>query len=365
MGKRLLHVGCGAIGSYTVSGLPIDLASLALCDMDVVAKENIGIADFLPSEVGQKKVSVLARKIRQKHPLLRITEIDGEVSAISPTLVDSFDVVSAAVDNDKAAYSVCRIVAQSVKKPSVVFANCDSRTGSAQIRTINFNANQACLGCNRTRERWETPLSDSHGCAQGAMRATGEAAQLAAALQVNVLADILNNRNRAEERAGESLIVDPTSGVALKTRLVWNPDCPAFYHYYERTLDHTTSTTKTVRQITLKETLDTIAEVLGVDAFVELGERRCSDGFFCPSCDKEVEVLRLCSSPPRCSCGTLLRPTGEFRRIRVALRESDISNVTLGELGFPEGDVLLAVGKKGYLYFSTEISESCKRAVMV
>lgn len=365
MSTRLLLVGCGAIGSRTVSGLPEDVAYVGLCDMDVVGKENIGIADFMPADVGEKKVSVLATRIRQKYPLLRVTTFDCDVSMMGPAILDYFDTVSAAVDNDRAAYTICRIAAQSLTKPPVVFSNCDPRTGSGQVRIVNFRVNDACLGCNRTEERWEAPLSNSHGCARGAARASGHAAQLAAALQVNVLADIMNNPVHARERAGENLIVNPTAGVASKSRLTFNPDCPAFYHYYARTTDRTVAMARTVDQITLKEMLDTITHELGPHAFIELGERQCSDTFFCLGCRREVTMLRLCIPPPVCSCGMSLKPTNEFRRIKAALPLSVVSNVTLGQLGLPDGDVVLGIANESYLYFATEMSESRKATLMM
>ncbi len=371
MGKRMLHIGCGAIGSHTVTRLPLTVDFLVLCDMDLVGYENVGIADFTPEEVGQRKVPVLANRIRTKRPELHVAEIDGDVSMISPAMIDSFDLISAAVDNDRAAFTICRIVAQSEKKPCVVFANCDPRSGSAQIRILNYNRNKACLGCARSHDRWDSPVSTPHSCARGGSRASGEAARFASALQVSVVSDLLQNDLRRDERAGENLIFNP-AGTVLKSRLTFSEDCPAFYHVYVRRFDNTIHMEHSVKDMTVRTLLELTADQLGDDAFIELGERRCSDRFFCPACSTsrvfdrtESSMLRLTDSKPLCACGSLMIPVGDFRRLKVSLRDSTITNVSLGQCGFPEGDLFLAVAQGRCRYFATQISPACKHALMM
>jgi molybdopterin/thiamine biosynthesis adenylyltransferase len=371
MGKRTLHIGCGAIGSHTVTRLCQDIDFLLLCDMDVVGPENLGIADFFPEDVGQRKVSVLANRLRAGRPSMHVAEIDGDVSRVSPEMIDSFDLISAAVDNDRAAFTICRIVAQSEKKPCVVFANCDPRSGSAQIRILNYNRNKACLGCARSHDRWDSPVSTPHSCARGGSRASGEAARFASALQVSVVSDLLQNDLRRNERAGENLILNP-AGAVLKSRLTFSEDCPAFYHVYVRRVDNTIHLEDSVKNMTVRTLLEITADQLGNDAFIELGERRCSDRFFCPACSTsrvfdrtESSLLRLTDSNPLCSCGSLMIPVGDFRRLKASLRDSAITNVSLAQCGFPEGDLFLAATKNRYRYFATQISPACNHALMI
>ena len=364
MGKNVLHIGCGAIGSHTAAGLPADVEFLLLCDKDYVAAGNVGIANVSSRDVGRRKVAVVSDHLRTHRPDMLVTELDADVSRISPGIVDSFDLVSAATDNDAAAYTICRIVSQSEKKPCIVFANCDPRSGAGQVRVLNFRASHACIGCARPRGRWEAPVSAPHSCTRGGPRASGEAARFASALQVNVIADLLRAPHRQEERAGESLIVNPTAGVALKARLSFSTTCPAFYHTFERRPDNTIQLGRSIHEILLQELFGIIAEMLGPDAFIELGDRRWSDHFFCAGCLTERAMLRLADEAPICQCGTGLTPIGAYHRILAGERRSDAAALTLSEFGLPEGDVVLGVGHGRYLYFATEISAACKEALL-
>lgn len=363
--QRVLHIGCGAIGSHTALQLHHDIGFLLLCDFDQVSQENVGIADFTAEDVGRQKVNVLADRLRRRVPGLHVATLDADIALMSPGVVDSFDLITAAVDNDRAAYTICRLVALSARKPPVVFANCDPQTSAAQIRIFNFGVNAACLGCARPAARWQSPVASPYSCSHGGTRASTHAARFASALQLCVIADLLSDSRRAVERAGENLIVNPSAGVAVKSRFTVNEECPALYHVYARTFDNTIPLEWSVKETKLGQLLDIIRGQLGDDAFIELGERRCSDRFFCSRCRKEVSMLRFIDSPRLCDCGIPLTPVGETRRLGVSLRDTTLTNITLAQCGFPEGDVILAVNPDRYRYFSAPISEPCKRELII
>jgi hypothetical protein len=324
--------------------------------METVAGENLGIAHFAPHHVGHGKAEVIARDLEERRPSLSLSALNADVSMIGPAAIDTFDLVSAAVDNDKAAYTISRIVALSKRQPAIVFANCDPVTGSAQVRIVNFRVNRACIGCSRSQSRWSAPLSTPHSCTRGARRATAEAAQFAAALQISIIGDLLRSEGRQWERAGESILIDPHSGRLLLSHMTFNENCPATYHFSGPEPDNTLSVGGSIYDVRLGQLLEAIANRLGERGFIDLGERWCCRQFLCAACGKEDHTFRLIDAVPHCPCGHRMNAVGGSRRIDVALRHTAAAEASLSDCGFAEGDVLPAVSSEGFCYVSLDLS---------
>jgi molybdopterin/thiamine biosynthesis adenylyltransferase len=355
---RVLQIGCGAIGSHTVLNVPSTVHHLALCDHDIVTRGNVDIASFSESEVGACKVSALAHRIRRERPALHVTCLNFPVSRISPAMIDAFDIVSVAVDNDIAAYTVSRIVAQSRTQPCILFANCDASSGAGQVRIVNYRANRACVGCNRAHLRWEAPAASPHSCTNGATRATRGAAQFAAALQVSTMTDLLSAADRQQERAGESLIINPCTGHVARARMTFNNKCPAVYHVCLPDSQNMVHLDALHSTLTLRQLLDEVAGRLGQTAIIDLGERWWSAYFSCSSCRKTLRVFRLVDAPPRCACGVTMTPLDGARRLTMVHRNKRYADVTLSDAGFADGDMIAAVSPYGFRFFLLELSSA-------
>lgn len=363
MALRVLHVGCGAIGSYSAPHCPAIVDHLLLCDKDIVEEANIGIANYSRDDIGSRKVDALAARIRHERPSMRTTCLDGGVSRIGPGMIDTVDLVTAALDNDMAAFSLSRIVALSAKQPTVIFANCDPATGAAQVRVINFRANKACIGCNRSRSRWDTPLASPHSCSRGTSRASAEAAQFSAALQVSTTGDLLRFPDRHHERAGESLVINPASGHTARARMTFNTQCPALYHVCTPNKENTVHVAGSHLTLSLNDMLGAVTENLGQAAVLDLGERWWCAHFTCTTCRKSTRAFRLLDSAPRCSCGATMVPLGGSRRLAMSHRARHYADVILADAGFADGDVIPAVSPHGLRFFALDISEQWNDAL--
>jgi hypothetical protein len=353
---RMLQVGCGAIGSYTALHVPPSVGHVVLCDNDIVTQGSINVASYSPVEIGKRKVDALAHRIQRERPSLKVTCLDMPVSRVSPAMIDTFDIVSAAVDNDMAAYTLSRIVALSKTQPSMIFANCDPQSGAGQIRIINYRSNRACIGCNRTHLRWEAPAASPHSCTNGARRATPEAAQFAAALEISALSDLLSAPDRQAERAGESLIINPRSGHVTRARMTFNNQCPAVYHVCLPDPQNVVYLNALHSALSLRQLLDEVAGLLGQTAVVDLGERWWSAYFSCPSCRKTLRAFRLVDAPPVCSCGNLMTPLDGARRLTMLHRNKRYADVMLSDAGFADGDMIAAVSPYGFRFFALDLS---------
>jgi molybdopterin/thiamine biosynthesis adenylyltransferase len=356
MSINLLHIGCGAIGSNTATHLPSGVDHVLLCDKDTVGVENLGIADFTRSDVGLQKVDAVARRLAGCRPSLRVSAVATDVSILGPGVIEAFDMVSVAVDNDKAAYTVSRIVALSAKQPCIVFANCDSTSGAAQVRVVNFPHNKACIGCSRSQNRWSAPLSTPHSCARGSRRAAPEAAQFAAALQVSTVRCLLDSVDRQKERAGESLLIDPSSGKLVRSRMTYNESCPAMYHAAGPSTEPTFTAGGSRFDLELSDLLEIVAGRLGAHAFIDLGERWWCTEFQCASCNADLHMPRLIDSAPHCSCGGRMTPKHGSRRIDAGMRQSSDAHIRLSECGFAEGDVIPVASPEGCAYIRLDLS---------
>lgn len=107
--KRVLVVGCGALGTHTAAALVrAGIGHLILVDRDIVEVHNLHrVALFTPADVGRPKAEAAAEKLRQLAPE---AEIVFHVTHFGPDLaerlVPQVDLVVDGLDNLETRYLV-------------------------------------------------------------------------------------------------------------------------------------------------------------------------------------------------------------------------------------------------------------------
>ena len=127
-------VGCGAIGSSVATQLArLGADKFHLYDFDKVGIENIGVSQYIDSDIGKTKVDAL-----RNHLWTIDNNINSELTIGKFTSYqgNKEDILVLGLDSMSARMDIVKLIAQCPDKPSVVI---DGRMGAEQYQQYIYN----------------------------------------------------------------------------------------------------------------------------------------------------------------------------------------------------------------------------------
>lgn len=102
--SRVLVVGAGALGNEIAKNLAlVGVGQLTVIDLDRVERSNLSrCVLFHPDDEGRSKAEVVAARVRELNPDVRVDAIHGSVMALGLGVVADHDLVVAGLDNREA-----------------------------------------------------------------------------------------------------------------------------------------------------------------------------------------------------------------------------------------------------------------------
>ena len=228
---QFLVAGCGALGNEVLKNLALMGAGhVTIVDFDRVEQGNLSRSVLYgKADVGQYKVDVAARKLREMNPALQVDTICGDVAYdVGLGLVRQMDVVIGCVDNRWARYCINRLCMRAGKP--WVDGGIDLLEGTVRV----FAPGQNCYACNLGPEGLKD-LQRRMPCS-GTIRRNEEAghapttsltASVIGAVQVQEALKLLHPEAELASLCGRMFYYE---GGQLSTRVVafraYDPDCP-------------------------------------------------------------------------------------------------------------------------------------------
>ena len=145
---HVLVLGAGAIGSHVVWNLAaMGIGKLTLVDFDHVEETNLNRQlMYTPADVGQLKVEVLARRISEFNPTVKIASVVGKIEgpADIKALLEGVDLVVKAIDTPEQASSWLNGVCVEARIPWVQGGFIDR---TAVVGPNYFPGGTGCFAC--------------------------------------------------------------------------------------------------------------------------------------------------------------------------------------------------------------------------
>ena len=257
-----LVVGCGALGNEVLKNLALMGAGhLTLVDFDRVETGNLSRSVlYAKNDVGQFKVDVAARKLREMNPAIEVKTVCGDITFdVGLGLVRQADVVIGCVDSRWARYCINRLCMRA--GVPWVDGGIENLEGTVRV----FVPGRNCYACSLGTEGLKD-LARRMPCS-GIIRRDEQAgkaptssliASVIGAVQVQEAFKLLHPDTGMTSLCGKMFYYE---GEQLSTRLVdfqaWDPDCPVHESWAP------VKSTAVHRQMTVREALAQWDEELG------------------------------------------------------------------------------------------------------
>ncbi|MGD0137820.1 MAG: ThiF family adenylyltransferase [Tepidisphaeraceae bacterium] len=337
--RRVALVGAGAVGSalglMVARGGRVD--SAVIIDPDVYEARNYQGQNVLPGELGRGKASVLARKMRQINPRMKIQAIRAAVEAVPLGLLRRAHAFLGCLDN-RGARRFLNQAAQYLRV-DYIDAGVDPSTMLARVNVYRPGRAQPCLQCAWSDEDYR--LLDAvfpcqrNGNGHGANNVPLALGNLAASLQSIELEKVLEGRWE-EVLVGKQVTLGLLPYRLHVTRFERNPSCRCRHEAWD------VSTLKLRDHCTFE---DLLTRTHGDSVSVECGSFVRT--LACKGCSRRRPVLRLESRLGRrlqiCPyCGREMVPIG-FDQIQTVSRETLAKReicAPLRDAGILSGDIV-------------------------
>ena len=231
----IMVVGCGALGNEVLKNLALMGAEhITVVDFDRVEPHNLSRSVlFCKKDVGDWKVDVAARRLREMNPAMEVNPIKGDIAFdVGLGLIREMNVVISCVDNRWARYCINRLCLRA--GIPWVDGGIDALEGTARV----FVPGENCYACNLGPEGLKD-MARRQPCS-GVIRRNEEAGK---APTTSVIASVIGavQVQEALKLIQPELLQDGTmmslcgkmfyyEGGKLSTRLVdfkaWDQDCP-------------------------------------------------------------------------------------------------------------------------------------------
>jgi len=351
-GHFIALLGCGAIGSRVARHLPAN-AEILCVDDQVVAPENLGIANFDVGDLFEPKARVVAAHRRAAGG--RARALVGDIRyRFRPGLARHLAAACLCLDNRAAIRDACAALWSGRPDLPVFILTCGSGR-EYQIRVCVTR--RTCPLCTWTPdERHDVAPAYVTTCADTtAPRASAAAAEGAARAGARLVAASLAGDRSA---AGLRLQCDGRDEYAIRMPATPSAACPMPHaepgpiEWLGGAIDGITVGGLAARALTHA----------GEDAEIVLGRRSVPlGGLYCAACRTTAAApQRLLPAALRhkiCDCPMpTLRPLGE--RTRLGAREllaAPEATLTLAAWGAGAGDVFDAVGDKGHVRLGCDL----------
>jgi molybdopterin/thiamine biosynthesis adenylyltransferase len=378
-------VGAGGnIGSHLVPhlGRMPGVGSVLLIDRDVYEAKDLAGQAILPGDVGRRKATVQARRLRRIAPGLEVEWLCADVERL-PWGTLRGDLILAGLDSRRARQWVNEVA----RRLGVTWVDAGVDGGGLLARLDVYvpGGEAACLEC-AWDERDYRQLEQTYPCSAPASgkplgveelthlageppptAAPASLGALAAALQAIEARRLLAGGDGAANAgvagrpasepgtlAGSRLLIDAAHHRCLVVRLPRREDC--------RFGDHRPWAIEPLaggpRRISLDEVRALGAGLDGGDGVqLSVAASRFVRRLVCPACGEARSLLRLeASMPPgrrRCRrCGAALRAAGFDRALRLtAALPERLRRRSLHGLGLRDGEVFTLAGARGARHF--------------
>lgn len=348
-------VGCGALGNEVLKNLALMGAQhLTLVDFDCVEMGNLSRSVlFTREDVGERKVNVAAKKLRQMNPEMQVNPIFGDISYdVGLGLLRQMDVVLGCVDSRWARYCINRLCMRA--GIPWVDGGIDTLEGTARV----FAPGRNCYACNLGPEG----LKDIHRrlpCS-GMIRRSEQAghapttsitASIIGAVMVQEALKLLHPQADMASLCGKMFYYE---GAQLSTKIVdfeaYDPECPV--HTCWKPVQKTDLGPETSIQdalALLQKQLDAKDATihLTADCFVDEVVKRSDN-----SCTAVMRPGRRVAAFLEQESGFDARQLNELyqHEYREIDQHFPYRELTLKQLGIPERDVLWVSAGQGDYY---------------
>ncbi|MEI7718389.1 MAG: ThiF family adenylyltransferase [archaeon] len=143
-GKRVLVIGGGALGNFTIPGLALaGVGNIDIVDYDGIEATNLNRQILLWDSVGKYKAEVLAERIKQIRPKINVRGIVGEVKHDSTLLAENhYDAILDCVDS----FAVRAQLNYLAVRNHVPLISGGTNPSSGQV-VVYVPGKSACLDC--------------------------------------------------------------------------------------------------------------------------------------------------------------------------------------------------------------------------
>ena len=317
---------------------------MTIIDPDTYEAKNLTGQNIVPSDVGEPKAIVQARRARRINPSLRAEAMVRRVEDI-PLGKLRGDVLLACVDSKDAR----RTVNQIAWRLGVAWIDSGVSAGDGLFARVSVYvpaADSPCLECAWDARDYES-LDKRYPCAGGGSQAAATDAspglgQLAASLQAIECEKLLAG-DTAHLAAGREVLIDAMNHTYFVTRLGRNANCRFDHRTWTiRTLDATPGV------MTFGQAFDLAAAAGGANgaALVRVEGRPFVMRMQCTDCGASKAALRLKGRLRRTDevcgqCGGRMAPVGFDMRQQLELTPCAPGPFrrTFGSVGFKSGDI--------------------------
>lgn len=352
-------VGCGALGNEVLKNLALmKVGNLVIVDFDNVEADNLQLSVLfseIVDSVGKPKVEIVAQAIKKVNPEIKLTIINGDISAdVGLGLIREMDVVIGCVDNRWARYCINRLCLRA--GIPWIDGGISELEGIVRI----FEPGKNCYSCSLSNEDLDD-MKRRFSCAGNIRRAlktesaptTPLVASIIGAIQVQEALKLIHNKNTDSphfETLSEKMLV--YDGKHLTFSIVglsaFDDECSV--HEEWRPVIKSSISSKT----TIGEALSLTRIQLGAYSSTLMLRNDCFVDFIY---DKDTDEKYRVMLPGRkvekfINQSPLLnkKPVSSYSQneIRMFHRDSEYLDMTLEEIGIPEHDILnMKCGIKG------------------
>lgn len=353
--RHVVVVGAGGnIGSHLVAHLArINVIEhVSLIDPDVYETTNVARQDIRPRDVGQKKVVVQARRLRELSSSLRVTALAEPVENVPLGRLRA-ELVLACLDSRRARQSVNQ-AALFLGTPWID-AGVSGENLLAGITVYEPTKGGPCLECGWSEDDYAALDADYPCSGAGGSPAPTDAPSSLGALAASLQAIECEKRLAKDPDAlppGTRVLVDARHAKHLVTTYRRNPACRIAAHD-PRPVEPTDSTAEL-----------TLGEAFGLGRFrfdsarLEVEGKSFVRVLACARCHARRSVLRLVSRVSglrrKCSsCGGEMTATGYDTVDSLALRELSSRELQrkLAALGIRGGEILSIADARRHRHF--------------
>ena len=352
---RFLVAGCGALGNEVLKNLALMGAEhLTVVDFDRVEPGNLSRSIlFAREDVGERKVDVAARKLRQMNPRMEVQALFGDVAYdVGLGLLRATDVVLGCVDSRWARYCINRLCMRA--GIPWVDGGIDTLEGTVRV----FAPGKNCYACNLGPEGLRD-LARRMPCSgiirrqeqSGHAPTTSITASVVGAVMVQEALKLLHPEQDLVSLCGKMFYYE---GARLSSRIVdfraYDQDCPVHGCW------EPVRPTKVKPQMTLQQALELLGKELGASRPVL---QLTGDCFVDYVCRRDNGARRELLLPGRAVADALEQDPlwngiplsglyqNEYRELDGAF---PYPSLTLLQLGIPERDVLSVSAETGDYY---------------
>jgi len=345
---KVLVVGAGALGNEVAKNLALmGIGHLYIVDFDTIEAANLSRSTlFRESDSGRKKAEVVAARIKELNPGVKVQYLHGDITnRLGLGVIRRMDVIIGCLDNREARLALNRFCYW-MNKPWV--------DGAIQellgLVRVFIPGQGACFECSLTEQarrdlavRYSCPLLARQNVLLGKVPTTPTIASIIGAMQSQEALKVINGM---PVEPGKVVHFNGMINEMHTTTYRVKEDCESHWIYGEVTELPIRSETTTAEELLRIARTD-----LGPEAVVELDQELIL-ALECPVCRTVEKIMRPISEVSfegaHCpTCGNLR----ETRMSHVVMGKEPFFHRTLASLGVPLLQILRAYNSNEYRFY--------------